>query len=299
MEDVFKAHLSVQKVMLFMAGGEVPEWMRCKNKIGSSLSFKIDLRHLIAFSFCIVTHFKHYGYLPERFECGVDFIYESGNRQEHNKFTLFNGEDFANWDHFCKGPYCSGSSHVLLSFNGLRRRFDEECLVKASFCFITLGRVYEQRIMECGVHPIYSRNKRRSTNEEHQDDEQPHQHQDDEKGEPPLQRLEQIEDQNYILNHERRKRKRKRKRKRTKIGHQNPIISIEKKHEDDDEGEPEDKEHNDLLNPEEDENQNDILNHERTKRKRKRKRKRMTVKRHDPHITGLVNMCFGFSLPPL
>ncbi|KAF2320051.1 hypothetical protein GH714_022577 [Hevea brasiliensis] len=52
-EDVFETHLLGQKVRLCMAGGAVPERMRYKSK-GSSLSFKLDLHHLIAFSFCVV-----------------------------------------------------------------------------------------------------------------------------------------------------------------------------------------------------------------------------------------------------
>ncbi|KAF2320008.1 hypothetical protein GH714_021971 [Hevea brasiliensis] len=115
------AHLLGQKVTLLMAGGEVPECMR----------------GLIDF--------------PE-FE--VDFICESGNRRERNAFNLFSDKDVANWNGYYGGLYLSDSSHVLLSFNGLRTRFDEECFVKASFCFN--ADCYEdlQEIMECGVHPI-------------------------------------------------------------------------------------------------------------------------------------------------
>ncbi|XP_057990250.1 disease resistance protein RML1A-like [Hevea brasiliensis] len=165
MEDVFEAHLLGQKVTLLMAGGEVPEWMRYKNK-GSSLSFKLHLRHVIAFSFCVVL--SPYGdvYFPG-FE--VDFICESGNRREHNAFNLFSDKDVANWNGY---PYLSDLSHVLLSFNGLRTRFDEECFVEASFCFNTDYYMDRPEIMECGVHPIYSRDKRRSRNEKHQDDEE-------------------------------------------------------------------------------------------------------------------------------
>ncbi|KAF2320053.1 hypothetical protein GH714_022632 [Hevea brasiliensis] len=162
MEDVFEAHLLGQKVTLLMAGGEVPEWMRYKNK-GSSLSFKLDLRHLIAFSFCFVLRPRGGFYFP-RFK--VDFICESGNRRERHAFNLFSD----------KWIYLDPLSHVLLSFIGLRTRstfielrtrFDEERFVKASFCFAD-----EEIIMECGVHPIYSRDKRRSRNEKHQDDEE-------------------------------------------------------------------------------------------------------------------------------
>ncbi|KAF2319984.1 hypothetical protein GH714_021674 [Hevea brasiliensis] len=102
MEDVFEAHLLGQKVTLLMAGGEVPERMRYKNK-GSSLSFKVDLRHVIAFSFCVVL--RPYGdvYFPG-FE--VDFICESGNRRERNAFNLSSYKDFANWSRY-GGPYDS------------------------------------------------------------------------------------------------------------------------------------------------------------------------------------------------
>ncbi|XP_057990281.1 disease resistance protein RUN1 [Hevea brasiliensis] len=161
MEDVFEAHLLGQKVTLLMAGGEVPERMRYKNK-GSSLSFKLDLRHLIAFSFCVVLRPSRFIHFP-RFE--VDFIWESGNRQERKAFNLYSDKVVANWN---AGPYSSDSSHMLLSFNGLRTRFDEECFVKASFCFID-NHLWPE-IMECGVHPIYRRDKRRSRNEKHQDD---------------------------------------------------------------------------------------------------------------------------------
>ncbi|XP_057990211.1 probable disease resistance protein RPP1 [Hevea brasiliensis] len=153
MEDVFEAHLLGQKVTLLMAGGEVPERMRYKNK-GSSLSFKLDLRHVIAFSFCVVLR-------P---------ICESGNRRERNAFNLFGDKDLANWNGYYGGPYLSDLSHVLLSFNGLRTRFVEECFVKASFCFIDNRLLDRPEIMECGVHPIYRRDKRRSRNEKHQDD---------------------------------------------------------------------------------------------------------------------------------
>ncbi|XP_057990231.1 disease resistance protein RUN1-like [Hevea brasiliensis] len=160
MEDVFEAHLLGQKVTLLMAGGEVPERMGYKNK-GSSLSFKLDLRHLIAFSFCFVLRPRGGFYFP-RFK--VDFICESGNRRERHAFNLFSDKDVANWNG-C--PYSSVPSHVLLFFSGLRTRFAEECFVKASFCCNAA-----QQIMECGVLPIYRRDKRRSRNEKHQDDEE-------------------------------------------------------------------------------------------------------------------------------
>ncbi|XP_057989497.1 disease resistance protein RPV1-like [Hevea brasiliensis] len=165
MEDVFEAHLLGQKVTLLMAGGEVPERMRYKNK-GSSLSFKLDLRHVIAFSFCVVFR----PCIFPGFE--VDFICESGNRRERNTFNLFSDKDVANWNGYYGGPYLSDLSHVLLSFNGLRTRFEEECFVEASFCFNTDYYMDRPEIMECGVHPIYSRDKRRSRNEKHQDDEE-------------------------------------------------------------------------------------------------------------------------------
>ncbi|XP_057991709.1 disease resistance protein RPV1-like [Hevea brasiliensis] len=165
MEDVFEAHKLGQKVTLLMAGGEVPEGMRYKNK-GSSLSFKLDLRDVIAFSFCVVLRPRGLIDFPG-FE--VDFICESGNRRERNAFNLFSYKDVANWNGY-GGPYDSDLSHVLLSFNGLRTRFDEECFVKASFCFNADGFAEPQEIMECGVHPIYSRDKRKSRNEKHQDD---------------------------------------------------------------------------------------------------------------------------------
>ncbi|XP_057990278.1 disease resistance protein TAO1-like [Hevea brasiliensis] len=169
MEDVFEAHLLGQKVTLLMAGGEVPEWMRYKNK-GSSLSFKLDLRHLIAFSFCVVLRPR--GLIDFPFEFEVDFICESGNRRERNAFNFSSDKDFANWIDSYGGPYGSDSSHVLLSFNGLRTRFDEESSVTASFCCKADYFVDRPEIMECGVHPIYSRDKRRSRNEKHQDDEE-------------------------------------------------------------------------------------------------------------------------------
>ncbi|XP_057991082.1 uncharacterized protein LOC131173171 [Hevea brasiliensis] len=168
MEDVFEAHLLGQKVKLLMAGGEVPERMRYKNK-GSSLSFKLDLRHVIAFSFCVVLRPRGGIHFPG-FE--VDFICESGNRRERNAFNFFSDKDVAFRKCYHGGPYLSDLSHVLLSFNGLWTRFDEECFVKASFCFNANCFADLQEIMECGVHPIYSRDKRRSRNEKHQDDEE-------------------------------------------------------------------------------------------------------------------------------
>ncbi|XP_057990212.1 disease resistance protein RUN1-like [Hevea brasiliensis] len=150
MEDVFEAHLLGQKVTLLMAGGEVPEWMRYKNK-GSSLSFKLDLRHVIAFSFCVVL--SPYGLIDfHGFE--VDFICESANRRERNAFNLFSDKVVANWNGY---PYLYDLSQVLLSFKGLRTRFDEECLVKASFCFNAGGFAEPQEIMECGLYhlPFY------------------------------------------------------------------------------------------------------------------------------------------------
>ncbi|XP_057990228.1 disease resistance protein TAO1-like [Hevea brasiliensis] len=153
MEDVFEAHLLGQKVTLLMAGGEVPERMRYKNK-GSSLSFKLDLRHLIAFSFCVVL--RPSGFIHFR-GFKVDFICESGNRRERNAFNLFSDKDVANWNGYYVGLYHSYLSHVLLSFNGLRTRFDEECFVEASFCFKADRFVHLQRIMECGLYhlPLY------------------------------------------------------------------------------------------------------------------------------------------------
>ncbi|XP_057990287.1 disease resistance protein TAO1-like [Hevea brasiliensis] len=158
MEDVFEAQLLGQKVTLVMAGGEVPERMRYKNK-GSSLSFKLDLRHVIAFSFCVVLRPRGRFYFPG---FKVDFICESGNRRERNAFNLYSDRFVANWNRYYACPSSSDSSQVLLSFNGLRTRFDEECFVKASFCCNADCFVDLQEIMECGVHPIYSRDKRRS-----------------------------------------------------------------------------------------------------------------------------------------
>ncbi|KAF2319976.1 hypothetical protein GH714_021483 [Hevea brasiliensis] len=138
MEDVFEAHLLGQKVTLLMAGGEVPERMRYKNK-GSSLSFKLDLRHVIAFSFCVVLRLSG---LIDFAEFEVDFICESGNRRERNAFNLFGDKD-------------------------LRIGM---VIMEASFCFIDNRLLDRPEIMECGVHPIYRRDKRRSRNEKHQDD---------------------------------------------------------------------------------------------------------------------------------
>ncbi|XP_057990236.1 disease resistance protein RUN1-like [Hevea brasiliensis] len=226
LEDVFEAHLLGQKVRLWVVGREASKRMSYKNK-GSSLSFKLDLHDLIAFFFCVVFHSRHSNFFLERIECVVDFKYESGNRQGRPAFFV--------------------PSHVLLSFNGLRTRFDDECFVKASFCFSINYDV--KLITECGVHPIFSRNKTRNRNGEHQDDEQPHQHQDDKEGEPPLQRLEQKDDQNATI-------------QRLTEGEQ------PHQHQDEKKGEPP------LQRLEQIEDHNNILNHERRKRKRKRKRKR-------------------------
>ncbi|KAF2319966.1 hypothetical protein GH714_021229 [Hevea brasiliensis] len=117
MEDVFEAHLLGQKVTLLMVGGEVPEWMR--------------------------------GFIDfPGFE--VDFIWESGNRRERNAFNLFSDKDVANWNGYYGGPHPLDLSRVLLSFNGLRTRFDEECFVKASFCFNADFYMYQPEIMEWG-----------------------------------------------------------------------------------------------------------------------------------------------------
>ncbi|XP_057990257.1 disease resistance protein RPV1-like [Hevea brasiliensis] len=89
------------------------------------------------------------GEVPERMRVKVDFICESGNRRERNAFNLFSDKVVAIWN-----------GYVLLSFNGLRARFDEECFVKASFCNNADWYADLQEFMECGVHPIYSRDKK-------------------------------------------------------------------------------------------------------------------------------------------
>ncbi|XP_057990246.1 disease resistance protein TAO1-like [Hevea brasiliensis] len=83
MEDVFEAHLLGQKVTLLMAGGEVPERMRYKNK-GSSLSFKLDLRHVIAFSFCVVL--SPYGDVNMNLK--IFLLHSQHDKVRYNKYSL-------------------------------------------------------------------------------------------------------------------------------------------------------------------------------------------------------------------
>ncbi|XP_057990199.1 disease resistance protein RPV1-like [Hevea brasiliensis] len=173
MEDVFEAHLLGQKVSLYMAGSEVPERMRYKNKSGSCLSFRLDLRHLIAFSFCaviptaVIDPTNYYFDLRKGITCRVDFIGESGQRHSHD-FFLFG---------YRLSYFKYSSEHVVLWFSDNKfHSIDEECFVEASFH--STENVVE--IIECGVHPIYSGNKKRSRNDEEQ--------------QPSLQRLEECHD---------------------------------------------------------------------------------------------------------
>ncbi|XP_057989606.1 disease resistance protein RPV1-like [Hevea brasiliensis] len=174
-EDVIETHLLGQDVGLFMVGGEVPEWMRYKNKIGSSLSFELDLRHLIAFSFCAIVHPKND--IQQSFTCRVDFIDESGHRHRYDfshRYLLSTINSLHRFDF--------SSEHMSLWLDNKKfESVDEKCIVEASFHY---GE-YRVKIIKCGIHPIYSR--KRSRNEEHQDDEE---HQ------PAFQRLEEEKDNN-------------------------------------------------------------------------------------------------------
>ncbi|XP_057989241.1 disease resistance protein RPV1 [Hevea brasiliensis] len=178
MEDVFEAHMLHQEVSLYMAGGEVPERMRYKNRRGSWLSFRLDLRHLIAFSFCAVISTSNYFDLWTPMKCRVDFIDESGHTRSQN-FIFYKSKD---QQYMFKYP----SEHVLLWFSYHSFIYvNKECFVEASLHFSTDD---DEGIIKCGVHPIYMcdslrRNKKRRRNEEH-----PQQHQDDEEHQPPLQR---------------------------------------------------------------------------------------------------------------
>ncbi|XP_043816665.1 disease resistance protein RPV1 [Manihot esculenta] len=63
MEDVLKTHLLKHKIVkLCIAGVEVPETMRYKNKSGSSLSFRLDQGNLTGFSLCAVFDPKNYSH---------------------------------------------------------------------------------------------------------------------------------------------------------------------------------------------------------------------------------------------
>ncbi|KAJ9158983.1 hypothetical protein P3X46_024519 [Hevea brasiliensis] len=173
-EDVIETHLLGQDVGLCVVGGEVPERMRYKNKIGSSLSFELDLRHLIAFSFCAIFHIQDY--VQQSFTCRVDFIDESGHRHRYDfSHSLF----LTTIDLYHQ--ICFSSEHMSLWLDNKKfESVDEKCFVEASF--YSKERV---EIIKCGIHPIYSR--KRSRNEEHQDDEE---HQ------PAFQRLEEEKDNN-------------------------------------------------------------------------------------------------------
>ncbi|KAJ9159005.1 hypothetical protein P3X46_024541 [Hevea brasiliensis] len=167
MEDVLKAHLLGQKVILYIEGGEVPEGMSYKNKSGSSLSFRLNRRHLIAFSFCVVLHPTEYYRNPDSIKCRVDFIDESGYRHSRDLFLYYYG----GLDEDDDLDFKDSPEHVLLSFSDNKFGYvDEECFIEASFQFSIADAV--ELITECGVHPIYSRNKKRSRNEEHLDDEE-------------------------------------------------------------------------------------------------------------------------------
>ncbi|KAJ9158980.1 hypothetical protein P3X46_024516 [Hevea brasiliensis] len=169
-EDVIKTHLLGQDVGLCVVGGEVPEWMRYKNKIGSSLSFKLDLRHLIALSFCAILPPKNYS-CHQFLTCRVDFIDESGHRHGYDFLPRNSSLDRFN----------ISSEHMWLWLDNKKfESVDEKCFVEASFYSID-----SVEIIKCGIHPIYSR--KRSGNEEHQDDEE---HQ------PAFQRLEEEKDNN-------------------------------------------------------------------------------------------------------
>ncbi|XP_057989607.1 disease resistance protein RML1A [Hevea brasiliensis] len=174
-EDVIKTHLLGQDVGLCVVGGEVPEWMRYKNKIGSSLSFKLDLRHLIAFSFCAIVDIKNY--IHQSLTCRVDFIDESGHRHRYD----FSHSNFLSHINLFHRFYFSSEHMSLWLDNKKFESVDEKCIVEASFHF----KDDSVEIIKCGIHPIYSR--KRSRNEEHQDDEE---HQ------PAFQRLEEEKDNN-------------------------------------------------------------------------------------------------------
>ncbi|KAJ9158953.1 hypothetical protein P3X46_024494 [Hevea brasiliensis] len=129
-------NLDKNDVVLYMAGCEVPQGMRYKNNSGSSLSFRLDLHRLIAFSFCTVFHTTDY----IRLTCRVDFTDKSGHRH---------GIDFHYWT---KLDYNYSTEQMLLWFN--HNKFDsvdKECFVEASFHFSSPN----CSLMKCGVDPIY------------------------------------------------------------------------------------------------------------------------------------------------
>ncbi|KAG8646066.1 hypothetical protein MANES_10G118550v8 [Manihot esculenta] len=184
MEDVFEAHLLGQKASLYMAGSEIPETMRFKNRSGSSLSFKLDPCRLIAFSFCaviptaVVDPTNYYFDLRKGITCRMVLMGKSGQRHSHD-FFLFG---------YRLSYFKYSSEHAVLWFSDNKlQSVDEECFVEASFHSTDENLV---EIIGCGIHPIYSRNKKRSRNDEEQ--------------QPPLQRLDNCHDFLSLL---RKKRK--------------------------------------------------------------------------------------------
>ncbi|KAF2319960.1 hypothetical protein GH714_021048 [Hevea brasiliensis] len=179
MEDVFEAHLLGETVFLHMAGGEVPERMRYKNQSGSLLTFILDLRHLIAFSFCAVLRPTNYSYRLPNDIISSELYYrdKSGHLHSHRFFFFDYRQDF---------QYSSEHLWLWFSHNNFNY-FDEDGFVLVAFHFHiqALALSSDEWIIKCGVHPIYE-------------------HEDGEEGKPPLERLEQ----NDFLNHRRRTRKR-------------------------------------------------------------------------------------------
>ncbi|XP_057990132.1 uncharacterized protein LOC131172670 [Hevea brasiliensis] len=168
-------HLLKKKVVkLCIFGDEVPQRMRYKNQIGSSLSFTLDQPNLIGFSFCAVCDPKNFlGDDMADITCEAQFIDKSGHSNKKFHFDWVTVKDV--------NLLCS--EHVFLWNDS----FDmEDGPVAASFQFF-VDRVFVKAkyrkdrdysaIIKCGVHPIFGDdclgrdNKKRSRSQEDEDDE--------------------------------------------------------------------------------------------------------------------------------
>ncbi|KAF2319785.1 hypothetical protein GH714_018854 [Hevea brasiliensis] len=154
-------------VNLCIAGVELPQTMRYKNKSGSSLSFRLDRPNMIGLSFFAVFNPKNYSCDPMiQISCRAHFVDESGHSSKNFYSDLLN---------LRVDPLYS--EHVFL----WSKLFDMEVnFIEASFQFCIdkhsskppypVNRDYEA-IIKCGVHPIFQddclcRDEKRSKNQE-------------------------------------------------------------------------------------------------------------------------------------
>lgn len=153
-----------------MAGSEVPQRMRYQNGNGSSLSFSLGKCNLMGLSFCAVLDPKiHPSHVYTNIGCMVLFKGKSGYSRHEKLYWLYE-----RWDYQMKFQsehvFLWGSSSFLDSNYSFRKALFQFFVV----CYDDDGAgmiTNREKIVKCGVHPIFKHKEKK--NQDGEEEKQP------------------------------------------------------------------------------------------------------------------------------